>query len=44
MKRIRITNFRCFSEQDITFKQGINLLVGDNAPVTADMPIRRTEH
>lgn len=31
MKRIRITNFRCFSEQDITFKQGINLLVGDNA-------------
>ena len=31
MKRIRITNFRCFSEQDITFKRGINLLVGDNA-------------
>lgn len=31
MKYIRLENFRCYSEQAITFKSGINLLVGDNA-------------
>ena len=31
MKKINIKNFRCFSEQEISFKDGINLFVGDNA-------------
>ena len=31
MKRILLENFRCFDSQEIEFKQGINLLIGDNA-------------
>lgn len=31
MKKIIIRNFRCFSEQNITFREGVNLFVGDNA-------------
>jgi len=31
MKKIKIQNFRCYSEQTINFKKGVNLLVGDNA-------------
>lgn len=30
MKRIRLENFRCYTDQSIEFKSGINLLVGDN--------------
>ena len=28
---IKLQNFRCFAEQSITFRRGINLLIGDNA-------------
>ena len=31
MKRIKLENFRCYKEQTIDFKSGINLLIGDNA-------------
>lgn len=31
MKKIRLQNFRCFADQQIPFKKGVNLLVGDNA-------------
>lgn len=31
MKEIRLENFRCFSEMNIAFRSGVNLLVGDNA-------------
>jgi predicted ATP-binding protein involved in virulence len=31
MKSIRLENYRCFTDQSFGFKQGINLLVGDNA-------------
>lgn len=31
MKKLILEQFRCFTEQEITFKKGINLLVGDNA-------------
>ena len=31
MKEIRLQNFRCFSEMNIAFRSGVNLLVGDNA-------------
>ena len=30
MERIRLENFRCYADQSIKFKSGINLLVGDN--------------
>lgn len=31
MKEVRLQNFRCYEDQTISFKSGINLLVGDNA-------------
>lgn len=31
MKHLRLENFRCFSELDINFRPGVNLLIGDNA-------------
>lgn len=31
MNEIRLQNFRCYSDLTITFKSGINLLIGDNA-------------
>ena len=31
MKEIRMGNFRCYADQSIEFKPGINLLIGDNA-------------
>lgn len=31
MERIRLKNFRCYADQLISFKPGINLLIGDNA-------------
>lgn len=31
MKEIHLHNFRCFTEQDVLFKSGVNLLIGDNA-------------
>ena len=31
MKKILLENFRCFDAQEIEFKRGINLLIGDNA-------------
>lgn len=31
MKKLILEHFRCFAEQEINFKKGINLLVGDNA-------------
>lgn len=31
MKEIRLENFRCYSDQLILFRPGINLLIGDNA-------------
>lgn len=31
MKKICLENFRCFDSQVIEFKEGINLLIGDNA-------------
>ena len=31
MKEIRMGNFRCYEDQSIEFKPGINLLIGDNA-------------
>lgn len=31
MNNIRLQNFRCYADQSIAFKPGINLLVGDNA-------------
>lgn len=31
MKKIIINNFRCYSHQEIEFRSGINLLIGDNA-------------
>ncbi len=31
MKQIELKNFRCYTEQTIEFKRGINLLIGDNA-------------
>ena len=31
MKHLRVENFRCFSELDINFRPGVNLLIGDNA-------------
>ena len=31
MNNIRLQNFRCYTDQSIVFKPGINLLVGDNA-------------
>lgn len=31
MKDLKLQNFRCFAEQSITFRRGINLLIGDNA-------------
>ncbi len=30
MRKIRLENFRCYADQTIEFKPGINLLVGDN--------------
>lgn len=31
MKEIKLENFRCYVEQNIILKRGINLLIGDNA-------------
>ena len=31
MNEIKLQNFRCYSDLTITFKSGINLLIGDNA-------------
>ncbi len=31
MKQIRLENFRCYTNQTLRFKRGINLLIGDNA-------------
>lgn len=31
MKRIRLKDFRCFNDYEMTFRPGINLLIGDNA-------------
>ena len=31
MNEINLQNFRCYSDLTITFKSGINLLIGDNA-------------
>lgn len=31
MNNLGITNFRCFENYTITFKRGVNLLIGDNA-------------
>lgn len=31
MKEIRLENFRCYTNQIIRFKPGVNLLIGDNA-------------
>ena len=31
MKQIRLENFRCYADQTILFKPGVNLLIGDNA-------------
>lgn len=31
MKEIKLDNFRCYREQTIAFKPGVNLLIGDNA-------------
>lgn len=31
MKKINLENFRCFNSFDLSFKPGINLLIGDNA-------------
>lgn len=31
MKRIKLKNFRCFNDYEMTFRPGINLLIGDNA-------------
>lgn len=31
MKKILLENFRCFDAQEIEFKRGLNLLIGDNA-------------
>lgn len=31
MKEIRLENFRCYTNQTIRFKPGVNLLIGDNA-------------
>ncbi len=31
MRKILLENFRCFDSQEIEFKQGVNLLIGDNA-------------
>lgn len=31
MKQIRLENFRCYADQTISFKPGVNLLIGDNA-------------
>ena len=31
MKNIRLENFRCYANQTVNFKPGINLLIGDNA-------------
>lgn len=31
MKEIRLENFRCYTDQIIKFRSGINLLIGDNA-------------
>lgn len=31
MKKIRLENFRCYTDQSIDFRPGINLLIGDNA-------------
>jgi predicted ATP-binding protein involved in virulence len=31
MKELRLENFRCYTDQTICFRSGINLLIGDNA-------------
>ena len=31
MKELRLENFRCYADQSILFRDGINLLIGDNA-------------
>lgn len=31
MKEIRLENFRCYPDLSVTFRSGVNLLVGDNA-------------
>lgn len=31
MKQIRLEHFRCYADQTIRFKPGVNLLIGDNA-------------
>lgn len=31
MKEIRLENFRCYTDQTIRFRSGVNLLIGDNA-------------
>lgn len=31
MKQIRLEHFRCYTDLNINFKSGINLLIGDNA-------------
>lgn len=31
MKEIKLEDFRCYANQSVTFRSGINLLVGDNA-------------
>ena len=31
MKQIRLEDFRCYTDQTINFKPGVNLLIGDNA-------------
>ncbi len=31
MKKIRLENFKCYKKQEVEFKSGVNLLIGDNA-------------
>lgn len=31
MKDIKIQNFRCYAEKSMSFRRGINLLIGDNS-------------
>lgn len=31
MKEVKLENFRCYTQQTIKFKSGVNLLIGDNA-------------
>lgn len=31
MNEIRLQNFRCYSDITVTFRRGVNLIIGDNA-------------